>query len=77
MRQLRDLGDRDPDRPAAELFQKRQVGIESLAGPTETLVLADDSADARYVAADLLAQSEHLGAEPVLVSTSRTRSISG
>ncbi|WP_310583765.1 histidinol dehydrogenase [Deinococcus sp.] len=48
-----------------------QVGIESLAGPTETLVLADDSADARYVAADLLAQSEHLGAEPVLVSTSR------
>jgi histidinol dehydrogenase len=48
-----------------------QVGIESLAGPTETLVLADDSADARYVAADLLAQAEHLGAEPVLVSTSR------
>ena len=48
-----------------------QVGIESLPGPTETLVLADDSADARYVAADLLAQSEHLGAEPVLVSTSR------
>ena len=48
-----------------------QVGIESLPGPTETLVLADDSADPRYVAADLLAQSEHLGAEPVLVSTSR------
>ncbi|GGJ72360.1 histidinol dehydrogenase [Deinococcus aquiradiocola] len=48
-----------------------QVGIESLPGPTETLVLADDSADARYVAADLLAQAEHLGAEPVLVSTSR------
>ena len=48
-----------------------QVGIESLAGPTETLVLADDSADPRFVAADLLAQAEHLGAEPVLVSTSR------
>jgi histidinol dehydrogenase len=48
-----------------------QVGIESLPGPTETLVLADDSADARFVAADLLAQAEHLGAEPVLVSTSR------
>ncbi|WP_425148347.1 histidinol dehydrogenase [Deinococcus sp.] len=48
-----------------------QVGIESLPGPTETLVLADDSANARYVAADLLAQAEHLGAEPVLVSTSR------
>jgi len=48
-----------------------QVGIESLPGPTETLVLADDSADPRHVAADLLAQAEHLGAEPVLVSTSR------
>ncbi|WP_295816705.1 histidinol dehydrogenase [uncultured Deinococcus sp.] len=48
-----------------------QAGIESLPGPTETLVVADDSADARFVAADLLAQAEHLGAEPVLVSTSR------
>ncbi len=48
-----------------------QTGIESLAGPTETLVIADDSADARFVAADLLAQAEHLGAEPVLISTSR------
>ncbi|GGL95700.1 histidinol dehydrogenase [Deinococcus aerophilus] len=47
------------------------TGIESLPGPTETLVLADDSADPRFVAADLLAQAEHLGAEPVLVSTSR------
>ncbi|WP_288432051.1 histidinol dehydrogenase [uncultured Deinococcus sp.] len=48
-----------------------QVGIESLPGPTETLVVADDSADPRFVAADLLAQAEHNGAEPVLVSTSR------
>ena len=48
-----------------------QTGIESLPGPTETLVVADDSADPRIVAADLLAQAEHLGAEPVLVSTSR------
>jgi histidinol dehydrogenase len=35
------------------------VGIDSIAGPTEVVVLADDSADARYVAADLLAQAEH------------------
>jgi histidinol dehydrogenase len=48
-----------------------QVGIESLPGPTETLVIADDSASPRFVAADLLAQAEHLGAEPVLVSPSR------
>jgi histidinol dehydrogenase len=47
-----------------------QTGIEALPGPTETLVLADHSADARLVAADLLAQAEHLGAQPVLVSSS-------
>ena len=42
---------------------KRQVygvvGIDSLAGPTETVVIADDSARADWVAADLLAQAEH------------------
>ena len=46
------------------------VGIVSLPGPTETLVLADESANPKFVAADLLAQSEHVQAEPVLVSTS-------
>lgn len=42
---------------------KRQVygvvGIDSLAGPTETVVIADDSARPDWVAADLLAQAEH------------------
>lgn len=42
---------------------KRQVfgvvGIDGLAGPTETLVIADDSANPDWVAADLLAQAEH------------------
>lgn len=42
---------------------KRQVmglvGIDSIAGPTEVLVLADDSADVAAVAADLIAQAEH------------------
>lgn len=46
------------------------VGIESLAGPTETLVLADDTASTKHVLADLLAQAEHVGAQPVLVTTS-------
>lgn len=46
------------------------VGIEALPGPTETLVLADEDAEARHVAADLLAQAEHAGAQPVLVTTS-------
>lgn len=35
------------------------VGIDMVAGPSEVLVIADDSADARYVAADLLSQAEH------------------
>ena len=46
------------------------VGIEALPGPTETLVVADVHADPRHVAADLLAQAEHLGAQPVLVTWS-------
>lgn len=35
------------------------VGIDGLLGPTETMVIADDSADPRLAAADLLAQAEH------------------
>ena len=45
-----------------------EVGIASLPGPTETLVIADGHADPEHVAADLLAQAEHEGAEPVLVT---------
>lgn len=35
------------------------VGIDMIAGPTEVLVIADDSVDPRHVAADLIAQAEH------------------
>ena len=35
------------------------VSIDSIAGPSEILVLADETANARYVAADLLSQAEH------------------
>ena len=35
------------------------VGIDMLAGPTEVLIIADDNADPRLVAADMLAQAEH------------------
>jgi histidinol dehydrogenase len=35
------------------------VGIDMIAGPSEVVVLADESADPRFVAADLLAQAEH------------------
>ena len=48
-----------------------RIGIDMLAGPTELLVLADESADPALIAADLLAQAEHdVDAMPVLVTTS-------
>ncbi len=47
------------------------VSIDSIAGPSEILVLADESANPRYVAADLLSQSEHDElASAILVTTS-------
>ncbi|NLB84037.1 MAG: histidinol dehydrogenase, partial [Synergistaceae bacterium] len=54
---------------------KRQVsgsvGIDMLAGPSEAVILADESADPEWVAADLLAQSEHdADAWAVLITTS-------
>jgi phosphoribosyl-ATP pyrophosphohydrolase/phosphoribosyl-AMP cyclohydrolase/histidinol dehydrogenase len=55
---------------AAKKIVSGQVGIDMLAGPSELLVLADESADAQTVAADLLAQAEHdVDAVPILVST--------
>ena len=47
------------------------VSIDSIAGPSEILVIADDSANPRYVAADLLSQAEHDElASAILVTTS-------
>ena len=48
------------------------VSIDSIAGPSEILVLADETANPRYVAADLLSQAEHDEmASAILVTTSR------
>ena len=48
-----------------------RVGIDLLAGPTETLIIADDSVDAEMVATDLLGQAEHGYNSPaVLLTTS-------
>jgi len=56
---------------AAKQLVSGQVGIDMLAGPSELVVLADDSADPETVAADLLAQAEHdPDALPILVTTS-------
>lgn len=47
------------------------VGIDMIAGPTEVFVIADDSANPAWVAADLLAQAEHdVVAQPVLATPS-------
>lgn len=49
------------------------VSIDSIAGPSEILVLADDSANPRYVAADLLSQAEHDEmASAILITTSES-----
>lgn len=55
----------------AKRILKGQVGIDSEAGPTEIAILADDTGDAAYVAADLISQAEHDPlAASVLVTTS-------
>ena len=47
------------------------VGIDMVAGPTEVMVIADKSANPKWVAADLLAQAEHdVVAQPILVTDS-------
>lgn len=49
------------------------VSIDSIAGPSEILVLADETANPRFVAADLLSQAEHDEmASAILITTSRT-----
>lgn len=56
----------------AKKFVYGQVNIDMLAGPSEILVIADDSADPVYVAADLLSQAEHdVLAAAILVTPSQ------
>jgi phosphoribosyl-ATP pyrophosphohydrolase/phosphoribosyl-AMP cyclohydrolase/histidinol dehydrogenase len=56
---------------AAKKLVSGRVGIDMLAGPSELVVLADETADPAVVAADLLAQAEHdPDALPVLITTS-------
>jgi histidinol dehydrogenase len=57
------------------VMAKRQVfgicGIDALPGPTETVIIADEAANPAWVAADLLAQAEHLGGTALLLTPSR------
>jgi len=56
---------------AAKRLVSSEVAIDMPAGPSEVLIIADDSADARFIALDMLAQAEHDPlATSVLVTTS-------
>ncbi|MBI3717349.1 MAG: histidinol dehydrogenase [Sphingobacteriales bacterium] len=54
---------------AKQLIQKDGVAIDMPAGPSEVCVLADDTANASFVAADLLSQAEHGADSQVLLVT--------
>ncbi|MGO4256281.1 histidinol dehydrogenase [Marmoricola sp. RAF53] len=57
---------------SAKRLLKGVVGIDSEAGPTEIAILADDTADAAYVASDLISQAEH---DPMAASVLVTDSL--
>ncbi len=50
-----------------------RVGIDLLAGPTETLIIADDSCDAEMAAIDLIGQAEHGPGSPAILLTTSSR----
>src|SRR5436305_7328713 len=57
---------------AAKRLVFGKVGIDMIAGPSEVLVIADDTANPAWVAADLLAQAEHGGgAQSILMTTDK------
>jgi len=57
---------------AKQIATKYGVAIDMPAGPSELLVVADDSANAAFVASDLLSQAEHgVDSQVILVSTSK------
>lgn len=56
---------------AKQLVQMQGIAIDMPAGPSEVCVLADDSADVRFIASDLLSQAEHgADSQSVLIATS-------
>ncbi|CAL6309876.1 unnamed protein product [Bathycoccus prasinos] len=58
---------------AKQIATKHGVAIDMPAGPSELLVVADDTANAAFVASDLLSQAEHgIDSQVILVSTSKS-----
>jgi histidinol dehydrogenase len=62
---------------AKQLIQQQGVAIDMPAGPSEVLVIADDSAVPRFVAADLLSQAEHGKDSQVMLLTNSKRVAQG
>jgi len=56
---------------AAKILVSRDLPIDIPAGPSEIVIIADDSADPRIVSLDMISQAEHLDAVSILVTTSR------
>jgi len=56
---------------AAKMLVSRDLPIDVPAGPSEIAIIADETADPRIIALDMISQSEHLDAIPILVTTSR------
>ena len=60
---------------AAVTEMKRQlfgcVNVDLIAGPSESLIIADESANVRFVAADILSQAEHHGSSTYIITTSK------
>jgi len=56
---------------AAKILVSRDLPIDVPAGPSEIAIIADESADPRIVALDMISQAEHLDAVCILVTTSR------
>lgn len=60
---------------AAVTEMKRQlfgaVNVDLIAGPSESLIIADETAEPRFVAADILSQAEHHGSQTYVITTSK------
>ena len=63
------VGPGNPYAMAAKRLVYGVVGVDSLAGPSESMIIADAAADPAWIAADLICQAEHTGDNTVVLAT--------
>jgi len=63
------VGPGNPYTMAAKRIVYGVVGVDSIAGPSESMIIADAAADPAWVAADLICQAEHTGDNTVVLAT--------